>query len=108
MPPRYQLLLVFGVLSLAAPLIAAQRVRVNLPEWVTSVVCRVHVGDKVEYEGRGRDQTFACPASTEVVSCDFAAAEPLDVPLETVCRTHDLPVRKAQLLTVRQEERLAL
>jgi hypothetical protein len=106
-----RLRLVFVAAGLLSPLlfVVAQTsslsrqspVRVDLPSWVGNGQCSPESPDQSASltTQTGRNLTFRCP-SKGITRCDFSGAEPIDVSLEDVCRSHRIPVRRGQPVDV--------
>jgi hypothetical protein len=51
---------------------------------------------------------FTCPDHSRFVSCEFSNAEPLDVPVSTVCSSGALPVKRAGTAVIESSEKTDL
>ena len=72
------------------------QVDVTLPDRGAEARCGVQRDGQTIAQQQGRRLVFQCPATSELISCDFVNAEPTDVPLATVCRTHFIPTQSAE------------
>lgn len=75
-------------------------VQVTFPDWIQRASCVLWQDSRVVSEQRGSQQSFRCPATDEVVRCDFDGAEPVDIPLESVCSSRALPVKRAEMAAI--------
>lgn len=75
------------------------RVAVRLPSAVGDATCASPDGRAVASQGQGV-LLFNCSRPSGLVGCDFSNAEPVDLPLDTVCRTATIPTIAAASVVI--------
>ncbi|MPZ17292.1 MAG: hypothetical protein GEV06_05190 [Luteitalea sp.] len=98
------ILLVLAVTSMMLDPSGPGEKRVTLPAWVSGARCDVMQDEKVLLRQEGHEQRFECSDESKWVSCNFDNAEPIDLPLATLCRARALPLYEADTLVVESEE----
>ena len=82
-----------------APAVLPQQtssVRIALPSWAPTGKCWQKLPDRNAIVSRDQNSlTYNCPPSIELLSCDINGAEPIDVPLKTMCERPELTLRRA-------------
>jgi hypothetical protein len=98
------LCLVVAFFMAPAPASQPEHVSIAVPSFASNAACTVVRGATVLDAQRGSPLRFDCAAKNEMVRCDFTAAEPLDLRLDTVCQERALPIRPAKPAAVRAPE----
>ena len=85
-------------------IMATQRpgqLQITLPNWSGTGQCVIRDGSSTRAAFPGHEQLLPCPGGSGVISCTYERAEPVDVPLQTVCDTKTIPLRRARSVAVK-------